>query len=166
MLTSDPDRLQLTVGTDSELAVSGREIGDYASLRTPEGEEPEDVRIVQNGDQPVAPVSFTEHGVYEIEADGDTRSVAVVSWLEQTAGWHPLHHLEQLTAARARALLDAGADIHQRPSEGGPTPLERATELHAAGQPAAEGSPIALVLAAAASDRVHGHVHVHVHVQH
>ncbi len=79
MLTSDPDRLQLTVGTDSELAVSGREIGDYVALRGPNADEPNDVRVVQNGDQPVAPVSFTERGVYEIEADGDKPGIVVAA---------------------------------------------------------------------------------------
>lgn len=79
MLTSDPDRLQLTVGTDSELAVRGREIGDYVSLRSPDNDEADDVRVVQNGDQLVVPVSFMAHGVYEIEADGDKPGIVVAA---------------------------------------------------------------------------------------
>ncbi len=79
MLTSDPDRLQLTVGTDSELPVSGREVGEFVSLRSPDSEEPDDVRVIQDGDQPVAPVSFTAHGVYEIEAEDDKPGVVVAA---------------------------------------------------------------------------------------
>ena len=79
MLTSDPDRLQLTVGTDSELPVNGREVGEFVSLRSPDSEEADDVRVIQDGDQPVAPVSFTAHGVYEIEAEGDKPGVVVAA---------------------------------------------------------------------------------------
>ncbi len=79
MLTSDPDRLQLTVGTDAELPVSGREVGDSVSLRRPDSEESDDVRVIQNRDQPVAPVSFTEQGVYEIEAEDDKPGLVVAA---------------------------------------------------------------------------------------
>ena len=53
------------------------------------------------------------------------------NWLRQSRGWSPLHHLEQLTHARARALLRAGARLHARPhgSPKGPTPVERAVAL-------------------------------------
>ncbi len=79
MLTSDPDRLQLTVGTDAELPVSGREVGDFVSLRRPDSEESDDVRVIQNEDQPVAPVSFTKHGVYEIKAEDDKPGMVVAA---------------------------------------------------------------------------------------
>jgi ankyrin repeat protein len=53
----------------------------------------------------------------------------LLAWFKLTRGWTPLHHLEQLAPARARALLRGGADIlaraedaHQRTR----TPLERA----------------------------------------
>ena len=37
------------------------------------------------------------------------------AWFAKSRGWHPLHHLEVLTADRARSLLRAGADPHQPP---------------------------------------------------
>ena len=46
----------------------------------------------------------------------------LVAWLRATDSWTPLHHLEQLTPKRARALLRGGADLHA----GAPSPLERA----------------------------------------
>jgi hypothetical protein len=46
-------------------------------------------------------------------ADKQPREIA--AWLERTRHWvTPLHHLEVLTAARATALLEAGADLHAR----------------------------------------------------
>eukprot|EP00966_Prymnesium_polylepis_P335765 7391102-Prymnesium_polylepis.1 len=53
-----------------------------------------------------------------------TRS-SLPSWLYASADWTPLHHLEWLTAARARVLLRDGAGIHV----GTPSPLERARQL-------------------------------------
>ena len=41
------------------------------------------------------------------QADG-----AVLRWLLRTEGWSPLHYVAQLSESRARALLEAGADIH------------------------------------------------------
>ena len=39
----------------------------------------------------------------------------IVAWLVSSRQWStPLHHLTILTAARARALLRAGADLHAR----------------------------------------------------
>ena len=46
----------------------------------------------------------------------------LAAWLRATDGWTPLHHLEQLTPKRARALLRGGAALHA----GAPSPLERA----------------------------------------
>ena len=46
----------------------------------------------------------------------------LLEWLVQTRNWTPLHHLEQLTPKRARALLRGGADLHA----GAPSPLARA----------------------------------------
>jgi hypothetical protein len=40
--------------------------------------------------------------------------------------WTPLHHLEQLTPERARALLRGGAELFARPAANVPSPLERA----------------------------------------
>ena len=71
MLTSDPGRLQLTVGTDASLPLAKREAGDFVALRTPGAENAEDVRVTQDGDQIVAQVSLTEHGIYEIEPEVD-----------------------------------------------------------------------------------------------
>ena len=60
----------------------------------------------------------------------------------------PLHHLEILSAGRARALLRAGADVGAAARAGGPTPLSLAQALGEAGQ-AAAGSAAELVLRAA-----------------
>ena len=71
------------------------------------------------------------------------------AWLVSTRLWStPLHHLEVIDAARARALLRDGADIHARAEPDGPTPLSLAHALHAQGA-AARGSAAALVLSAA-----------------
>ena len=74
MLTSDPGRLQLTVGTDASLPLAKREAGEFVALRTPGAENAEDVRVTQDGDQIVAEVSLTEHGIYEIEAEVDPKT--------------------------------------------------------------------------------------------
>ena len=71
------------------------------------------------------------------------------AWLASSRLWNtPLHHLEVIDAARARALLRDGADIHARAEPDGPTPLSIAHALHAQGA-AASGSAAALVLSAA-----------------
>lgn len=75
---------------------------------------------------------------------------AVVSWLEASRTWTtPLHHLgdDVVGAARARALLRDGADLHAAASPADPTPLSIAKALHAQGK-APEGSAAHLVLAA------------------
>ena len=50
----------------------------------------------------------------------------LTAWLVRTRGWTPLHHLEELTTARARTLLRDGADPHAQPT---PTPAERASAV-------------------------------------
>ena len=79
MLTSDPGRLQLTVGTDASLPLAKREAGEFVALRTPGAENAEDVRVTQDGDQIVAEVSLSEHGIYEIEAEDDKPGVVVAA---------------------------------------------------------------------------------------
>ena len=79
MLTSDPGRLQLTVGTDASLPLAKRETGEFVALRTPGAENAEDVRVTQDGDQLVAEVSLTEHGIYEIEAEDDKPGMVVAA---------------------------------------------------------------------------------------
>jgi hypothetical protein len=61
----------------------------------------------------------------------------LAAWLRETADWTPLHHLEQLTLERARALLRGDADVRA----GAPSPLERARTVG--------GEASALVLRAA-----------------
>ena len=82
MLTSDPDRLQLTVGNDASLPITNREAGEFVALfkypggvMSPDTKEPEEIRVIQNGDQMAAPVSLTTHGIYEIKAEGDKPGV-------------------------------------------------------------------------------------------
>ena len=53
---------------------------------------------------------------------------AVLHWLLQTVGWSPLHHVALLSESRARALLEAGADIHLPARQ----PMGRVSELMAA----------------------------------
>ena len=53
------------------MALAKREAGDFVALRTPGAENAEDVRVTQDGDQIVAQVSLTEHGIYEIEPEVD-----------------------------------------------------------------------------------------------
>lgn len=79
MLTSDPGRLQLTVGTDASLPLAKREAGEFVALRTPGAENAADVRVTQDGDQIVAEVSLSEHGIYEIEAEDDKPGVVVAA---------------------------------------------------------------------------------------
>lgn len=62
------------------------------------------------------------------------------AWLRASRRWcTPLHHLELLSAERARWLLASGADILAAAADGGaderlPTPLSRARELLAGGR--------------------------------
>jgi len=66
---------------------------------------------------------------YASRAAGDAFSTPLQremsAWLQRTRDWTPLHHIEQLTIERAKALLRAGAALHS----GSPSPLERATEV-------------------------------------
>ena len=79
MLTSDPDRLQLTVGNDASLPLTKREAGEFVDLLRPGTEEPEEIRVIQNGDQLAAPVSLTKHGIYEIKAEEGKPGVAIAA---------------------------------------------------------------------------------------
>ena len=79
MLTSDPDRLQLTVGNDASLPLTKREAGEFVDLLRPGTEEPEEIRVIQNGDQLAAPVSLTKHGIYEIKAEEGKPGVAMAA---------------------------------------------------------------------------------------
>ena len=75
----------------------------------------------------------------------------VLNWLVSTRHWTtPLHHLEIIDAARARALLRDGANIHAASPnvQDAPTPVSLAQELKTA-QEAPDGSPADLVLQAA-----------------
>ena len=72
----------------------------------------------------------------------------VSTWLMLSHEWSsPLHHLEIISAGRARDLLRAGADIGAAAREGGPTPLSLAHALGEAGK-AVSGSAAELVLRA------------------
>ena len=64
----------------------------------------------------------------------------LLAWLRLSRDWTPLHHIETLTAARARELLRGGADIHA----GSPSPLERALQ-------SSQGDVSAMVRLAAAA---------------
>ena len=55
---------------------------------------------------------------------------AIAAWLVLSRGWStPLHHLDTITAGRARALLRGGADLRAAASADGPTPLTVAASL-------------------------------------
>ena len=73
----------------------------------------------------------------------------VCTWLIMSREWtSPLHHLEIISAGRARDLLSADADLEAAAREGGPTPLNLARALAEAGR-AGAGSAAELVLRAA-----------------
>ena len=77
--------------------------------------------------------------------------IEIVAWLRETRLLTtPLHHLEFITAERARELLRAGADIYARAVPLGPTPLSvaQAAAMGFLGG-AAEGTAAFLVLEAA-----------------
>jgi hypothetical protein len=85
--------------------------------------------------------------------DSDSEGSGLADWLQLSAGWTPLHHLETLTAQRATALLRSGTNCpHAIPEAdaAGPTPLTRAYELQQEGQ-APKGSAAALLIAATGS---------------
>ena len=68
-----------------------------------------------------------------------------VAWLILSRQWStPLHHLAIIDAARARALIRVGADLHAAAAAGGPTPLSLARAAAVL-----DGSPADLVLRAA-----------------
>lgn len=78
ILTSSPERLQLTVGEDVNLPIGGREVGDYVSLEEPTGDEI-DLRVTQSGDQTVAAVEFKDLGVYRIDGEDEAADVVVAA---------------------------------------------------------------------------------------
>jgi len=110
MLTSDPGRLQLTVGTDASLPLAKREAGEFVALRTPGAENAEDVRVTQDGDQLVAEVSLTEHGIYEIEAEDDKPGMVVAA--NVNASESNVRVVEG--AALANSLDDTGVKVLNR----------------------------------------------------
>ena len=110
MLTSDPGRLQLTVGTDASLPLAKREAGEFVALRTPGAENAEDVRVTQDGDQLVAEVSLTEHGIYEIEAEDDKPGMVVAA--NVNASESNVRVVEG--AALANSLDDTGVKVLTR----------------------------------------------------
>ena len=64
----------------------------------------------------------------------------LLAWLRRTRDFTtPLHHLELLSAARARALLRAGAALGARARPGAPSPLELARQLLLQPQPPGGG---------------------------
>ena len=73
----------------------------------------------------------------------------LLAWLRRSRDWTPLHHLEELTVARARSLLRDGATLH-----GGlswvPSPLQRA-------QQNSTGDAVAALLLRAQGWTVHSH---------
>ena len=74
----------------------------------------------------------------------------IVDELRLNRDWSQLHHLEVLTADRARVLLRDAADVvHAAAGAGGPTPLDRAKELCSTGR-ADTGSAAHVVLEAGA----------------
>lgn len=74
-------------------------------------------------------------------------------WLDRTATWTRLHHLEQLSEAETRRLLRSGADV-ERADATGATPVSRARMIEQQG--AANGA-VRLVLQAAAPWSTHSH---------
>ena len=83
----------------------------------------------------------------------------VSAWLTLSREWSsPLHHLEIISADRARDLLRAGADLNAAGQQGGPTPLSLARALGEAGSAAAASqTPSELVLRAAELWSPEGH---------
>ncbi len=74
---------------------------------------------------------------------------AVVEALRASRDWcTPLHHVEALTPARARALLREGANLHARARPDAESPLERARRI-GPGQPGRDAAEVVLQAAAA-----------------
>jgi len=114
-------------------------------------------------------LAVAEEPRLEAEAVAETRGwVELHAWLVRSRGWTPLHHLEQLTAARASSLLRAGASVRapaasgSGAASGAVTPLERARAIlqtrAAEGEGAEAGAAAAaLVLQADAPWTPHSH---------
>ena len=107
--------------------------------------------------------TLSSHGAQRLLSGEDEADVAaarghteLAAWLTLSRQWStPLHHLDIITAPRARALLRDGASIHAA-VDGGPTPLSLAQAMHIAGN-VADGSPAHLVLRVAAPWRFSTH---------
>ena len=87
-----------------------------------------------------APRKFTIHGTARTAEAYATAQMqpAIAAWLASSRGWTALHHLDTLTAGRARALLRGGAGPLVRRVADGPTPLDVArTPAHRDGEAAA-----------------------------
>ena len=92
------------------------------------------------------------------------RSAALFgSWLDARR-FHttPLHALDGMNEARARALLRAGADVHAAEAEepGAPSPLDVATALLARGDADAESAAAARLVVLAARPWFSGNHHL------
>ena len=115
MLTSNPDRLQLTVGNDASLLLTKREAGEFVDLLRPDTKEPEEIRVIQNGDQLAAPVSLTKRGIYEIKAEEGKPGVAIAA--NVNASESNVRGVE--TAALENTLDSTGVQVLNR--EGSPS---------------------------------------------
>ena len=115
ILTSNPDRLQLTVGNDASLLLTKREAGEFVDLLRPDTKEPEEIRVIQNGDQLAAPVSLTKRGIYEIKAEEGKPGVAIAA--NVNASESNVRVVE--TAALENTLDSTGVQVLNR--EGSPS---------------------------------------------
>ena len=94
-------------------------------------------------DRQVSPESTAEELATRL-GDND-----ICAWLVSSRHWStPLHHLDIISADRARALLRDGADLYATAAPGGPTPLSLAEDMRGAGT-VDDGSAAQLVLDAA-----------------
>jgi len=102
------------------------------------GASREDVSTDDNGNVESASAVLAEYAEFDMAATAE--------WLELTCAWTtPLHHIEFLTLARARELLQRGASIHERAAAGQPSPLDLAKDLVPTGA-FCPGLPAALLL--------------------
>lgn len=74
------------------------------------------------------PARLADERPAELQGVNSDGFEAMSAWLIDSADWiSPLHYIQALTEARTIALLRAGADVHLRSAQGGPSPLELAT---------------------------------------
>lgn len=83
------------------------------------------LRSMGNSAEEVLQNRFDSHGR---DADAFPELDLGCRWLAETRGWSPLHHLADMSLARARVLLSGGADVHKE-DEDGETPLDRAKAM-------------------------------------